>query len=44
MRKKTLKIFVNSFVVSLFTIWAVNGLFAVPENEETRKYQFPTKT
>lgn len=44
MRKKTLKIFVNSFVVSLFTIWAVNGLFAVPEKRRNAEISIPDKT
>ena len=43
MRKKTLKIFVNSFVVSLFTIWAVNGLFAVPEKRRNAEISIPDK-
>ncbi len=43
MRKKTLKIFVNSFVVSLFTIWAVNGLFAVPEKHRNAEISIPDK-
>ena len=30
MQKKTLKIFVNSFAVSLFVIWTANELFIVP--------------
>ena len=43
MRKKTLKIFVNSFVVSLFTIWAINGLFAVPEKRRNAEISIPDK-
>lgn len=43
MRKKTLKIFVNSFVVSLFAIWAVNGLFAVPEKRRNAEISIPDK-
>lgn len=43
MRKKTFKIFVNSFAVSLFTIWAVNGLFAVSDKQKSTEVSIPEK-
>ena len=43
MRKKTFKIFVNSFVISLFTMWSVNELFAVPQYKNNEKITIPEK-
>lgn len=34
MKKKTLKIFMNSFIVSLFAIWVANELFLVPAKQQ----------
>ncbi len=43
MHKKTIKIFVNSFAVSLFTIWTAGKLFAVPANNPEREIIIPEK-
>lgn len=43
MRKKTFKIFINSFVISLFTIWSVNELFAVPRYRDSGEIIIPEK-
>lgn len=43
MRKKTFKIFMNSFLISLFTIWAMNGLLAIPEQNNDRNISIPDK-
>lgn len=41
MKKKTLKIFVNSFIVSLFAIWVVNELFLVTPNKSSQNVIIP---
>lgn len=43
MRKKTFKIFVNSFVISLFVIWTTNKLFAVPQAAGGKDISIPEK-
>lgn len=43
MRKKTFKIFVNSFIISLFTMWAFNELFAVPAQPKSAEISIPEK-
>lgn len=43
MRKKTFKIFVNSFIISLFTMWAFNELFAVPAQSKSAEISIPEK-
>lgn len=43
MRKKTFKIFLNSFIVSLFAIWAGNELFAVAPQKANSEISIPEK-
>ena len=43
MRKKTFKIFINSFVISLFVIWATNKLFVVPQIAGSKEISIPEK-
>jgi len=44
MKKKTLKIFVNSFIVSLFTIWVVNELFMVAPTKSSQDLTIPEQS
>jgi len=43
MNKKTLKIFINSFMVSLFAIWVASELFFVAPHKQSREFHFPEK-
>ncbi len=43
MRKKTFKIFINSFVISLFVIWSANELFAIPQKTQSKEISIPDK-
>lgn len=44
MKKKTLKIFANSFIVSLFAIWVVNELFLVAPTQSNRDLVIPEQS
>lgn len=43
MQKKTIKIFLNSFIVSLFTMWTVNKLFVIPSEQAGGGIVIPEK-
>ena len=43
MRKKTFKIFISTFTLSLFLIWAANGLLALPPVQSNSSVSIPEK-